>query len=141
MNRLRVKEIIAQHRQAILDMGLSESIMVQYNIADQCIPFEMTPKSKAQLLAKWNNGKALQKLTCEVLFKLRATLGCTYGELIGTPYTRIPEDCKDQRRLIKKWIQYEAECGNVLDAFVKLSHEYKCAIDFILLTEEESLMP
>ena len=140
MNRLRVKEIMAAKRKTLNDIGPFIDAN-QYAVAAACIPFNMTDASKAQLLAKWNNGKALSKLTCEVLFKLRAALGCTYGELIGTPYTVLPKMCMDEVQLIKQWIQYEEECGNVLDAFVKLSHEYKIAIDFIFKTEDEYLIP
>jgi transcriptional regulator with XRE-family HTH domain len=143
-NRLRVKEIVKH--------GNDNNIFTlrQSTVASICIPFEMTDNSKAQLLAKWNNGKALQKLTCEVLYKLRETLGCTYGELIGTPYNKAPKDLEEELFLIKMWIKYDEqeqdkEKGlekntNILDSLVKLSNEYKCAIDFIFLTPEENQM-
>ena len=140
-NRLRVKEIIAENN-ALLERAESSARVTQYDIAKTVIPFNMTDNSKAQLLAKWNNGKALQKLTCEVLANLVGALGCTSGDLIGTPYVRLPEDCRTERRLYNRWNKFrEDKGGNTLDALVKISHEYKTAIDFILLTEEEHEKP
>ena len=133
-NRLRVKEIIRDQNRRSPDNA------VQSFVASQCIPFAMTDPTKCQLLAKWNNGNSLHKLTFEVLFKLRHTLGCTYGELIGTRYKKAPKNCEEERLLIKKWIAYEEQCGNVLDALVKISNEYKVSVDFIFLTPEENQM-
>ena len=140
MNRLRVKEIMAAKRKTLNDIGPFIDAN-QYAVAAACIPFNMTDASKAQLLAKWNNGKALSKLTCEVLFKLRAALGCTYGELIGTPYLASPRTCNVEVQLIKHYIQLEEECGNTLEALIRLSHGYEIAIDFIFKTEDEYLIP
>lgn len=134
MNRLRVKEIISDQNRKSPDKA------VQSFVASQCIPFAMTDPTKCQLLSKWNNGKALHKITCEVLFKLREALGCTYGELIGTRHKKAPKNCSEEILLIKKWIAYEEECGNVLDALVKISNEYKVSVDFIFLTPEENKM-
>lgn len=135
MNRLRVKEIIANNNEG-LDFKVT-----QYGIAAKCIPFNMTDASKAQLLAKWNNGKALQKLTFEVLYKLREALGCTYGELIGTSYVKMPIRESDLRVLVLLWIKFDEEEGNnnILDSLVKLSHKYKTKIDFMFLTKDELL--
>ena len=140
MNRLRVKEIMAAKRKTLNDIGPFIDAN-QYAVAAACIPFNMTDASKAQLLAKWNNGKALSKLTCEVLFKLRDALGCTYGELIGTPYTMKPEGCDLEMFLIKQFIQYEEEFGNALDALVEVSTVFEYEIDFIFKTEDEYLIP
>ena len=136
MNRLRVKEILKKVNTEQPSWKIS-----QYEIAAQCIPFEMNDNSKAQLLAKWNNGKVLHKLTTEVLANLRRELGCSYGELIGTPYNNMPYDHGDQLELLILWIKYERETGNILDAFVKISKEYKTNIDFIILPTPEKLMP
>ena len=136
-NRLRVKEIIEGINGDDRHNGVR---VVQAQVACRCIPFNFNTDTKAQLLAKWNNGKALHKITCEVLFKLREALGCTYGELIGTRYKKAPKNCEEERLLIKKWIAYEDQCGNVLDALVKISNEYKVSVDFIFLTPEENQM-